>query len=67
MSFVGKDDLSDMMNKKEMNLLATIDYEELETGDVMEAVVGDNQLWKVFVVLALIFLLIEILVLRFFK
>ena len=67
MSFVGKDDLSDMMNKKEMNLLATIDYEELETGDVMKTVVGDNQLWKVFVVLALIFLLIEILVLRFFK
>ena len=67
MKFFEKEELSDLMKNKEMNLLAAIDYEELSSGDMMEAVIGDRQMWKSFVILALIFLLIEILVLRFFK
>lgn len=67
MKFFEKEELSDLMKNKEMNLLAAIDYEELSSGDVMKAVIGDRQLWKSFIILALTFLLIEILVLRFFK
>lgn len=67
MSFYDKDDVAKLLKDKELNLLATIDYDEINSENMMEVVVRDTALWKIFVIISLILLLIEILVLRFFK
>ncbi len=67
MSFYEKDDVAKLLKDKELNLLATIDYDEINSENMMEVVVRDASLWKIFVIISLILLLIEILVLRFFK
>lgn len=67
MSFYEKDDVSKILKDKELNLLATIDYDEINSENMMETVVRDTALWKIFIIIALISLLIEILVLRFWK
>ena len=67
MSFYEKDDVAKLLKDKELNLLATIDYDEINSENMMELVVRDTALWKIFVIISLILLLIEILVLRFFK
>ena len=67
MSFYEKDDVTKLLKDKGLNLLATIDYDEINSENMMEVVVRDTALWKIFVIISLILLLIEILVLRFFK
>lgn len=67
MSFYEKDDVTKLLKDEELNLLATIDYDEINSENMMEVVVRDTALWKIFVIISLILLLIEILVLRFFK
>lgn len=67
MSFYEKDDVTKLLKDKELNLLATIDYDEINSENMMEVVVRDTALWKIFVIISLILLLIEILVLRFWK
>ncbi len=67
MSFYEKDDVAKLLKDKELNLLATIDYDEINSENMMEVVVRDTALWKIFVIISLILLLIEILVLRIFK
>ena len=67
MSFYDKDDVAKLLKDKELNLLATIDYDEINSENMMEVVVRDTALWKIFVIISLILLLIEILVLRFWK
>ncbi len=67
MSFYEKDDVEKLLKDKELNLLATIDYDEINSENMMEVVVRDTALWKIFVIISLILLLIEILVLRFWK
>ena len=67
MSFYEKNDVEKLLKDKELNLLATIDYDEINSENMMEVVVRDTALWKIFVIISLILLLIEILVLRFFK
>ena len=67
MSFYEKDDVTKLLKDKELNLLATIDYDEINSENMMQVVVRDTALWKIFVIISLILLLIEILVLRFFK
>ena len=59
-----------MLKDKKLNVLAMIDVVETkhyESGDALEVIVNDAAIWKVFVVIALIALLIEILILRFWK
>ena len=70
MTFCEKEDLQKMLKDKELNVLAMIDVVETkhyESGDALEVIVNDAAIWKVFVVIALIALLIEILILRFWK
>ena len=67
MSFCGKDDISKTFKEKEQNLLATVDYDEINSENMMEMVIRDGAMWKMFIITALILLLIEILVLRFWK
>lgn len=67
MSFYDKDELNKILSENNVNLLATIDYDEINSEKMMEVVIRDTALWKIFIITALILLLIEILVLRFWK
>ncbi len=67
MSFFSEEKLTEYFKNNYLNLLAMIDYEEMNNDDVIEIVVNQSSLWKIFVVIALMALLIEILILRFWK
>ena len=67
MSFYDKDDLNKLLKDNSLNILAMIDYDDIESDNMMETIVRDSSIWKVFIIIALISLLIEILILRFWK
>ena len=70
MTFCEKEDLQKMLKDKKLNVLAMIDVVETkhyESGDALEVIVNEAAIWKVFILIALIALLIEILILRFWK
>ena len=70
MSFFEKDELYKLLKDNNINVFAMIDLAETQnkaSDDVLEIVVKDVAVWKIFVVIALILLLIEILILRFWK
>ena len=67
MSFYEKDELNKILSENNVNLLATIDYEDLASNDVMEIIIKDSMIWRIFVVIALMALLVETLILRFWK
>ncbi len=67
MSFFSEEKLIEYFKNKGLNLLAMIDYEEMNNDDVIETVVNQSSLWRIFVIIALIAMLIEILILRFWK
>ena len=67
MSFYEKDEISKIFKDKELDLLAAIDYEDLGSNDVMEIIIKDSMIWRIFVVIALMALLVETLILRFWK
>ena len=65
-----KEEFQKFLKDKELNVLAMIDIVETNhyrSGDALEVIVNDDAIWKVFIVIALIALLIEILILRFWK
>ena len=70
MSFFEKDELYKLLKDNNINVFAMIDLAETQnkaSDDVLEIIVKDVAVWKIFVVIALISLLIEILILRFWK
>lgn len=70
MTFCEKEELQKMLKDKKLNVLAMIDIVDTNnyrSGDALEVIVNEAAIWKVFVVIALIALLIEILILRFWK
>jgi len=67
MSFFDKEGLEKILKDNKLNILAMVDYDELGTEDVMDIIVKDSVIWKILVIIALISLLIEILILRFWK
>ena len=67
MSFYDKDELNKILSENNVNLLATIDYEDLASNDVMEIIIKDSMIWRIFVFIALMALLVETLILRFWK
>ena len=70
MSFFGKDELYKSLKDNNLNVLAMIDLEEdnrKASENVMKIIVKDIAVWKIFVVIALLALLIETLILRFWK
>ena len=59
-----------MLKDKKLNVLAMIDIVDTNnyrSGDALEVIVNEAAIWKVFILIALIALLIEILILRFWK
>ena len=69
MSFCEKDELHELLEDKGLNVFAMIDQTGINNAsdDMLEIIVKDAAVWKIFVVIALISLLIEILILRFWK
>ena len=69
MSFCEKEELYKLLKGNNLNVFAMIDQTEINkaSDDMMEIIVKDAAVWKIFVVIALISLLIEILILRFWK
>lgn len=67
MSFYDKDDLNKLLEDNSLNILAMIDFDEIESDNMMETIVRDSSIWKVFIIIALISLLMEILILRFWR
>ncbi len=67
MKFVDRDDLSELFKEKGLNVLMVMKSDEIRSGDVMAMMVRKSMLWRTFIIMALITLLIEILILRFWK
>ena len=70
MSFYDKEELSELLKDNNLNVLMMISPVETHgrvSDDVVENIVNQSSLWKIFVIIALIALLIEILILRFWK
>ena len=67
MSFLTKDELQKLFEDNNLNDITMIDYEDVKSDDVVDVITRDSKKWRIFVVIALISLLIEILILRFWK
>ena len=70
MSFCDKDELNELLSDNNINVVAMIGHIEThdhDSDDMLDFVVQDSSLWRIFVVIALISLLVEILILRFWK
>ncbi len=67
MSFYDKEELNKLLRDNGLNVLAMIDDDEMNSDDMMAVIVKDTAVWKIFVIVALIALLMEILILRFWK
>ncbi len=67
MSFYDKDELYKLLNDNNLDVIAMMDYEDMKSDDVVEVIVRESVIWRFFVIVALISLLIEILILRFWK
>ena len=67
MKFLDREEVYKLLKDKGLNVLAVMKADEIHSNDMMEMMVRRSMLWKSFIILALISLLIEILVLRFWK
>ncbi|MBP5643839.1 MAG: BatA domain-containing protein [Bacteroidales bacterium] len=67
MKFWDRDEVDKTLKDKGLNVLAVMKSDEIRSSDVMEMMVRRSMMWKSFIILALITLLIEILILRFWK
>lgn len=67
MKFLDREEVYKLLKDKGLDVLAVMKADEIHSNDMMEMMVRRSMLWKSFIILALISLLIEILVLRFWK
>ena len=67
MKFLDRGEIDKLLKDNGLNVLAVMKADEIHSDDVMEMMVRRSMMWKSFIILALISLLIEILVLRFWK
>ena len=67
MEFLDREEVDKILKNNGLNVLAVMKADEIHSDDVMEMMVRRSMMWKSFIILALISLLIEILVLRFWK
>lgn len=67
MSFYDKDELYKLLNDNNLDVMAMIDYEDMKSDGIMEVIVKETVIWRFFVIVALISLLIEILIFRFWR
>ncbi len=67
MKFVDTEEVDKILKNNGLNVITVMRSDDIRSGDVMKTMVRRSTLWKSFIILALISLLIEILVLRFWK
>ena len=67
MSFYAKEEVVKIFDDNGLNVAVAVDNDDINSSDMIEVMVKDSSLWKIFVVIALMALLIEISVLRFWK
>lgn len=67
MKFLDREEVDKILKDNGLNVLAVMNADEIRSNDVMEMMVRRSMLWKSFILLSLISLLIEILILRFWK
>ena len=67
MSFYDKEEAVKIFDDNGLNVAVAVDNDDINSSDMIEVMVKDSNLWKIFVVIALMALLIEISVLRFWK
>ena len=67
MDFADRDDIEPQFKKAGFNVAAVLDTSDFATADLVEAMVHQSSQWKLFALIALLALLGEIVVLRFWK
>ena len=67
MDFIDRDDIEPAFKKAGFNVAAVLDTTDFATDDWVEAMARQSSMWKLFVLIALLALLGEIVVLRFWK
>ena len=67
MNFVERDEVEKTLTKAGFNVAAVLDTSDFATADLVEAMAHQSSQWKIFALIALLALLGEILVLRFWK
>ena len=67
MSFYAKEEVVKIFDDNGLNVAVAVDNDDINSSDMIEVMVKDSSLWKIFVVIALMAMLIEISVLRFWK
>ena len=67
MKFLDREEIDKLLKDNGLNVLAVMKADEIHSDDVMEMMIRRSMMWKSFILLSLITMLIEILVLRFWK
>ena len=67
MKFLDREEVDKLLKDNGLNVLAVMKADEIHSDDVMEMMIRRSMMWKSFILLSLITMLIEILVLRFWK
>ena len=67
MKFLDREEVDKLLKDNGLNVLAVMKNDEIHSNDVMEMMIRRSMMWKSFILLSLITMLIEILVLRFWK
>lgn len=67
MQFMNGEEVSKLMKDNGLNVLTVMKAGEIRSDDVMQMMVRRSMLWRTFILISLITLLIEILILRFWK
>lgn len=67
MEFWDRTDVEETLKDNGLNVMAVMKADDIHSDNVMEMMVRRSMLWKSFIIMALAALLIEILVLRFWK
>ncbi len=67
MKFFDREEVDKLLKDKGLNVLAVMKSNDVHSNIVMEIMVRRSMMWKSFIIMALCALLIEILVLRFWK
>ena len=67
MKFLDREEIDKLLKDNGLNVLAVMKNDEIHSDDVMEMMIRRSMMWKSFILLSLITMLIEILVLRFWK
>lgn len=67
MQFLSGTTVDKILKDKGLNLIAVMKSDEMRSSDIMATMIHRSMLWKLFIIIALMSLLMEILVLRFWK